>query len=361
MSLPENNMYVVRRYMKFSRILVTVCALLLMVALSGVAQADDLRAVFKKVSPAVVEIRTKSVDQVAITLDTDEFVEHHGLGSGVLIDRKWTILTAAHVVQAADKIMVVFSDGRMVPARVVSSAPQGDVAMLQLEEKVSLPEPIVQADSDKVEVGMQVVVVGAPYGLSHSLSSGYISGLHTIDSMSFGAAQIDVFQTDAAINVGNSGGPLLNLDGEMIGIISHIKTLSGGFEGIGFAVTSNQVRSLLEKTDFWSGIQAQMVEGRVAELLNIPQKAGLLVVKVSANSPGATMGLKPSSVPVSFDGKEYLIGGDIILKIGDIEVTGDKNFDEKIRLYIHGSREGKHDLEITYLRAGKVLMTSFKM
>lgn len=316
----------------------------------------DLRAVFKKVSPAIVEIRTISVDQVAISLETDEFVEHRGLGSGVLIDdREGLILTASHVVQSADKVVVVFNDGRIVPAIVVSSAPQGDVALLKLEETIDLPEPIVQADSDLVEVGLPVVVVGAPYGLSHSLSAGYISGRHLIDSMSFGSAKIDVFQTDAAINVGNSGGPLLNLDGEMIGIISHIKTLSGGFEGIGFAVTSNQVKSLLEKTDFWSGIEGRLVDGRIAKLLNVPQKAGLLVKKVSANSPGAEMGLRPSSVPVSFDGEEYLLGGDIILKIGDIEVTGDKSFDEKVRAYIHGSCKGTHRLEIVFLRGGKIM------
>lgn len=325
------------------------------------AQALDLRAVFKKVNPAIVEIRTMSVDQVAISLDTDEFVEHRGLGSGVLIDRDGSILTASHVVQSADKVVVVFSDGKVVPAHVVSSAPQGDVALLKLDKKIDLPDPIISANSDLVEVGLPVVVVGAPYGLSHSLSSGYISGRHQIDSMSFGSAKIDVFQTDAAINIGNSGGPLLNLDGEMIGLVSHIKTQSGGFEGIGFAVTSNQVKSLLEKTDFWSGIEGRLVKGRVAELLNVPQRAGLLVQKVSANSPGAEMGLRPSSVAVSFDGEEFMIGGDIILKIGDIEVTGEKNFDEKVRVYIHGTCKAKHLLVITYLRGGKIRTASFKI
>lgn len=342
--------------MFFSRRVPLVLFLLGFIALSlAPCQATDLRAVFKKVSPAVVEIRTMSVDQVAINLQTDEFVEHRGLGSGVLIDSNGLILTASHVVQAADKIVVVLSDGRVIPAKVISSAPQGDVALIALDEKKDLPEPIVLADSDLVEVGLPVVVVGAPYGLSHSLSSGYVSGRHKIDSMSLGSGKIEVFQTDAAINVGNSGGPLLNLDGEMIGLISHIKTLSGGFEGIGFAVTTNQVQALLEKTDFWSGVEGRLVEGRVAELLNVPQSAGLLVQRVSANSPGAEMGLRPSSVLISFDGEEYMIGGDIILRIGDMEVTGDKNFDEKVRSYIHGKCAGTHRLEITYLRAGKVL------
>jgi S1-C subfamily serine protease len=327
---------------------------------SSLAQAEDLQAVFRKVSPAVVEIRTKSVDQVAVSLETDEFVEHRGLGSGVLVDRQGSILTAAHVVQSADKIMVLFSDGRAVPATVVVSAPQGDVALLKLGKKIKLPEPIVQADSDLMEVGMQVIVVGAPYGLSHSLSSGYISGRHTIDSMSFGLAKIEVFQTDAAINMGNSGGPLLNLKGEMVGLVSHIQTVSGGFEGIGFAVTSNQVQELLENADFWSGIEGQLVSGRVAELLNVPQEAGLLVKKVSVNSPGAEMGLRPSSVSVRFDNKEYLVGGDIILKIGSLEVSAEKSFHEKVKAYIRGFHKGEHPFEITYLRGGKQVTETYE-
>src|SRR2546425_4394424 len=171
------------------------------------AGADQaLSDVFKRVNPAVVEIHTRETDVARGGIAGQVSVA--GLGSGVLISPDGKVLTAAHVVQTADTIEVEFLTGEKLKARVVSSEPTADVALLQLERPPRGPFVVKLGDSDAVEVGEQVFVVGAPLGVSHTLTVGYISGRRKPNATFSGMSRAEYFQTDAAVNQGNSGGPM---------------------------------------------------------------------------------------------------------------------------------------------------------
>src|SRR5438034_2539483 len=239
------------------------------------AAADQaLSDVFKRVNPAVVEIHTKETDVARGGIAQQVSVA--GLGSGVLISLDGKVLTAAHVVQTADAIEVEFLTGEKLKARVVSSEPSADVALLQLEKPPKSPFVARLGDSDAVEVGESVFVVGAPLGVSHTLTVGYISARRKPNATFSGMSRAEFFQTDAAINQGNSGGPMFNMQGEVIGIVSYIISKSGGFEGLGFVVSSNMARQLmLEKRPFWTGVTWFRISGELAEYLNLPQPFAL--------------------------------------------------------------------------------------
>ena len=277
-----------------------------------------------------------------------------GLGSGVLISEHGKLLTAAHVVQTADKVTVEFTGGAQVTARVVSSEPIADVALLQLESVPAGVEPVRLGDSDKVEVGDEVFVVGAPYGLTHTLSAGHISGRIVQDPGLGVRPGSEYLQTDAAINRGNSGGPMFNMNGEVIGIASRILSHSGGFEGIGFAATTKAVRLLLlERKPFWSGMEGIIVRGDVAAALNMSQQAGYLVQRVSQESPAWRMGIRPGALRATIRGTELLIGGDIILSCNGIGVRDEASLEsiyESIRKLEPGAT-----LPSRVLRAGQII------
>ena len=178
-------------------------------------------------------------------------------------------MTAAHVVHAMDEITVEFLGGETVTARVVSSEPAADLSLLQLDRVPPGAKVAAMADSSTVHVGDQVIIVGAPYGLSYSLSVGYISARWPPNTVYKTMPLAEFFQTDAMINTGNSGGPMFNMKGEVIGIVSHNISKGGGSEGLGFVVTLNTAKQLLlEKRSFWAGLEghrAQRRAGRPAE------------------------------------------------------------------------------------------------
>ena len=176
-------------------------------------------------------------------------------------------------------------------------------------------------DSGKVEVGDQIFIVGAPYGLSHTLTVGHLSARHQPNTIYSELAGAEFLQTDAAINEGNSGGPMFNLTGEVIGIVSHIISKSGGFEGLGFVVSANMVRTLLfEQRSFWSGMQGFVLRDQLAKIFNVPQSTAVLVQRVAAGSPAERTGLRPGTRKATIDGQTFLVGGDIILSVGGIQV-----------------------------------------
>ena len=319
--------------------------------------AEELPDIFARVNPAVVDIQAISVETVAIPGQALNTIAVGNDGSGVLIDDEGTILTASHVIQTAEKVTVTFFGGEQVPATVVASANWGDIALIKLDQKIDLPPPAILADSDLVRIGDKVFVIGAPFGFSHSLSVGHISSRFKTEAM-IGTGTIEVFQTDAAMNPGNSGGPLFNMDGEIIGIASHIRTTAGGFNGIAFAVTSNQVVRMLEKTSTWTGIEGIVVSGQLARLLNLPQEAGLLVQRVAANSWSGAIGLQPSSIKAVIGGEEITLGGDIILKVGDLEVNMDPDLFQKITDYFFNEKQVGRTASLQVLRAGRVITLS---
>ncbi len=342
------------------RLLVIFPLLTLFVLLIGnrtEANAQQLRDTFRRVKQAVVIVRTQ--EKTVAPVLRQGLTSSDGLASGVLISDDGKVLTAAHVVQAVDKVFVEFADGRVVTARVVSSSTNADVALLQLD---SIPKGIAPArvgDSDQVEVGDEVFVVGAPYGLALTLTVGHVSGRAAPKNhlASMTASAWEFFQTDAAINGGNSGSPMFNWKGEVIGIVSNILSRSGGFEGIGFAATSKMARLLLEQKPFWSGMEGMLIQGGLAGLLNLPQPAGFLVQRVAEESLGWRLGIRPCTLRASIEGNDLLLGGDIILSVNGLEVLeGDASLD---RIYESVSNlKAGEKVVARVLRAGQVVELS---
>jgi S1-C subfamily serine protease len=289
----------------------------------GRAMAADpaLSDVFKRVNPAVLEIHTLGTD---VARDgSARQVSVAGLGSGVLISSEGKVLTAAHVVQTADAIEVEFVGGERIGARVLSSEPAADVALLQLERAPRQPVVAKIGDSDAVETGDQILVVGAPLGVSHTLTVGYISGRRKPNSTFGGMSRAEYFQTDAAINPGNSGGPMFNMKGEVIGLVSYNLSQTGGSEGLGFAITSKVASDfMLQEKSFWSGVNGYLLSGDLAQVFNVPPPGlGLLVQRIAAGSPAQQIGLKAGTIRAAIGDEELIVGGDIILAIQGIPLT----------------------------------------
>jgi serine protease Do len=325
---------------------------------SGAAQAPLLRDVFKKVVPSVAVIRATGTEISARTGGVSRFKE---TGSGVLISADGRVMTAAHVVHAMEEITVEFLGSDPVPARVIASEPGADVSIIQLERVPPAARVAAMADSNTVAIGDQVIVVGAPYGLSYSLTAGYISARHAPNTVYQAFPLAEFFQTDATINTGNSGGPMFNMAGEVVGVVSHIISKSGGSEGLGFVVTINSAREiLLERRAFWSGLEFYPVTGPLADALNLPPKAeGLMIKSVAKGSPAEDSDLRAGTLAATIDGREMVLGGDIILEVGGIPVSGPDAY-LKIRSYIN-SLAPNTSFTIKLLRAGSVVETTMRV
>lgn len=313
------------------------------------AQAQNLRDHYARLSKSVVKI---IVEGQEIEKTTMQKVSSQGIGSGVLISEDGLILTASHVIQTANSVKVQFLDGEVIPAKVISSAPFADVATIQLSWKPKNKVVAKVGNSDNTKVGDQIFMIGAPYGLDFSMSVGYISGRHKKKRFANGTQWIEFFQTDASINQGNSGGPMFNMKGEIVGIASFILSESGGFQGLGFAATSNVCTDLLlDERNAWSGMEGIYISDALAKALNVPQGGGLLVQKVATLSPIGVMGIQGGTIPIDIAGETILIGGDVILAVNGIPLINDVNF-EKMRVDLEQLEDGK-SFTITVLRDGR--------
>lgn len=311
--------------MKFRAAL--LLAFLLLPAVWTKSNGQQLRDAFRKVSRSVVIVRTKQIDLVPEAGQVMSILD--GLGSGVLISNDGKILTAAHVVQTADIAQVEFPDGQVVSAHVLGSDVRADVALLQLDKLPASLTPAPLGDSDKLEVGDQIFVVGAPYGIGQTLTAGHVSGRHQLNKQPQSLTAVEFLQTDAAVNSGNSGSPVFTMDGEVIGIVSSIMSQSGGSEGLAFATTANTAKhSLLERKSLWSGIDGLLVTGALAKTLNLPQPAGVLVQRVAGGSIAARLGIQPGTLRANVCGADLVLGGDVILNVNGIPVAeNDGNYD----------------------------------
>ena len=328
---------------------------LLMGILPFTSFAQDLSIMFEKVSPAVVQIMTKEKEIVGTGM-AKQMVTSEGLGSGILISEDGKILTAAHVVQTAEEVKVIFKNEEVIPAKIIATDKTADVALIKLvwppsDKKIFIPKV---ADSDQVKVGEEVFIIGSPYGLTQSLSVGHISGRHKKKSVTHNMNLMEFFQTDASINTGNSGGPMFNMKGEVVGIVSYILSESGGFQGLGFAATSNMAtRLVLEEKGVWFGVDAVMIPEALAYILNLPQKGGILVQKVADLSVGSMMGLKGGVFKMSIEGQDFVVGGDIVLSMMGLKIENDEDMlnvrDKLVQL------KSKDQIPVTVMRGGKIV------
>src|SRR5690349_936742 len=333
-------------------------ALVTFLCASHLIYAQQLRDSFRHVKASVVVIHTS--DPKPSDSSRPGEVADSGVGSGVLISADGKVLTAAHVIEGETKLLIEFANDEWVPATVISSSTAADVALLQCDR---VPKGAIAAklgDSDKVDTGDDIFIVGAPYGLSYTLTVGRISARRPDHSRSGIMSSVEFLQTDATVNPGNSGSPVFNKSEEVIGIVSSIISESGEFQGVGFAATVNSARArLLDSNANQSNIEGLLVIGTLARALNVPQPAGFLVTTVAKGSLAERLGLKGGELAAVIDNQEVLLGGDIILEIDGTVVEGNRETYRNILSRITNS-ESHAPVHCKVLRSGHVIELSVK-
>lgn len=328
---------------------------LFILLLGSKAYSQDLSELYAKVNPAVVVLFTSEKKVLKVQGQASQTVRENGLGSGFMISDR-LLITAAHVVSVSETINVRFADGEVIPASVVRSYSEADIALVKLLRPRMNAKTVKLGNSNELKIGQRIFVVGAPFGLFSSLSSGYVSGFRRSALSGNPFNTTEYIQTDAAINQGNSGGPMFNLKGEVVGIVSHITTQSGGFEGIGYASSSNLAQKLLIDTNIpWFGADIHTLTPLQAKLLNVPQEHGLLIQRVASNSVFGKMGVLGGDTEVELGNETLLIGGDIILKINDIQIQLTQASLDKLAKFAEGLSSNPK-FEMTVLRGGKLVV-----
>jgi S1-C subfamily serine protease len=276
--------------------------------------------IYSDVAPGVVQITSEVVSPSL-------FGEQRGqsLGSGFVVDKQGHVVTNFHVIDGARQVYVNFSRDDRLEAQVVGTDPSTDLALLEIDAPERALTPLTLGDSDAVRVGDEVVAIGNPFGLERTVTAGIVSALQRQIQAPDNFTIDKVIQTDAPINQGNSGGPLLNAAGEVIGVNTQIATGSGfeqGNVGIGFAVPSNTVREVVAELmddgradHAYLGISMQDITDAVAEQFNLPPE-GALVTEVEPDSPAGRAGLRGGDTDVIVNGQSYRIGGDVVTEAG---------------------------------------------
>jgi 2-alkenal reductase len=320
-------------------------------ALIDAADADYLLLtnIYERVAPSVVNIEGLAAGSVV----SEEF----GRGSGFVYDEAGHIVTNAHVIAGAGRIEVTFNDGYLAAAEITAVDAFSDLAVLRVEVDAERLHPVTLGDSDLVRVGERAIAIGNPFGLASSMTQGIVSGLgRQLPSAQLLGAELPagfsnpaIIQVDAEINPGNSGGPLLNSRGEVIGVNTAIQTESGVFQGVGFAIPSNTVRRVVPDliangsvAYAWLGISTRLEDdgfgvAALAEPLNLPVEAGVLINEIWENSPAAKAGLRAGSRLVQVRGENICVGGDIIVAANGHFVS---DLDELVAYLVVNTRPG---------------------
>jgi S1-C subfamily serine protease len=305
----------------------------------------SVNEIYRLSAPGVVQVTTTSVhtvgpDQSLNPFGLQEQQRQQALGSGFVIDKSGRIVTNFHMVEGATDIEVSFSNQDSVEARLVGSDPSTDLAVLKVDVDARALTPLRLGNSDRVRVGDSVVAIGNPLGYERSVTAGIVSALHRPLTAPNDFTIDDVIQTDAAINSGNSGGPLIAANGQVIGVNTAIATGNTGARGnigIGFAVPVNTVRDVVSQLidrgrveHPFLGIGAQPIDKDIADVFNLPVEQGLLVVRVFDHSGGDKAGLRAGTTEVVVAGESYLLGGDIIVEIDGEPATTDEDLREAV-------------------------------
>ena len=284
--------------------------------------ADDesgksVQEIYAQAGPGVVQVTSTSVG------GNDPFLgpqPRRSLGSGFVFDKSGRIVTNYHVIDGAQEVEVNFSGDDRVPARVLGSDPSTDLAVLEIDAQARALTPLPLGNSDAVRVGDSVVAIGNPFGLERTVTAGIVSALQREITAPNGYTIDKVIQTDAPINQGNSGGPLLSAEGAVIGVNSQIEgSVTGGNVGIGFAVPINTVREVVSQIiedgsveHAYLGIRMQAVNEDLADTFRMSVDSGVLIVDVVDGSPADEAGLQGGDQPVIVGGTSYVLGGDIV-------------------------------------------------
>ena len=274
-----------------------------------------------------------------------------GLGAGVLIDEQGSIVTNAHVVDGAANITVTLHDGTRLPAELIGSDPQSDIALLHVTLLKGRHVPAQLGDSDKLEIGQKVLAIGHPFGLGYAFSTGIVSGFGQLLETKQEVFQERVIQTTTPINPGNSGGPLVDSEDHVIGINSSVMM---GAQNIGFAIPINTVKSIIAELRTngrvvrpWLGIKGKFVTDEVRNLIALPLVSGLLIIDVEDGSPAQTIGLRAGNLDVTIEGEPWILGGDILVAVDGQDVKSSEQYAKVLR-----PLKVKQSIDVTVFRDG---------
>jgi S1-C subfamily serine protease len=321
----------------------------LVVALTAADEETRRVELIARLQRSVVVVLTEG-REISLENETVRLLPSEGLGTGLILSTDGLVLTAAHVVADADRVRIKVPDGESFPARIVFADEPADVALLRLETPPQPLSPARLGDSDRVRQGEAVYVIGNPAGIEHSLSVGVVSGRHLARHVFGGSVEAELIQTDAAINSGNSGGPMFNSRGEVIAIAQRILTRGGGSEGLGFGLAINVVKRVVGLDPcLWMGFSAVPLDEMSAAMLNVSEPAALLVERVTPGGPADQAGIRGGEIPVQVGRDHLLLGGDVILSADDVPI-------------LHWIRERRpppsrpgevHEIRLKLLRAGQ--------
>ena len=284
----------------------------------------SVNAIYKRAYRGVVEVKVNSTSNGPFGGSQEQSAE----GSGFVYDTSGHVITNQHVVDGATSVRVTFWNGKNYSAKVVGTDSSTDLAVLDVNAPSTILYPVALGDSSKVQIGDNVVAIGAPFGLAETVTAGIVSALHRQITSPNGFAIDDSIQTDAAINHGNSGGPLLNAQAQVIGVNAQIESDSGGSDGVGFAIPSNTIRS----------IASQLISSGKAQ-------HAFLGVELGSNSTNARVAAVRSNTPAA---KASLQAGDVITAIGGTNVSTS----DELRAAINARKPGDR-VKVTYTRNGK--------
>jgi S1-C subfamily serine protease len=301
------------------------------------AKALSINEIYRRAAPGVVQVTSRAVvqrppdpfDPFGLLLPQAQ--ERTSLGSGFVVDKAGHIITNYHVVEAAQDIEVSFSNNESMEATIVGTDPSTDIAVLKVKARSRALRRLELGDSDTVRVGDSVVAIGNPFGLERTVTAGIVSALQRQIEAPNSYSIDHVIQTDAPINHGNSGGPLLNARGQVVGVNAQISTGDTGSQGnvgIGFAIPINTVKTVAAQLikrgrveHAFIGITARAIDPRLARYFRLPVSRGLLVESVQPGSGAAKAGLKAGTTPVTVAGQTYILGGDVIVRADGAAVT----------------------------------------
>jgi S1-C subfamily serine protease len=288
---------------------------------------------------AIYRARSSGVVTVYSYFDGRAADQHAAQGSGFVISKQGDILTSSHVVTtagensaerpaAASRVYVAFDDNDRVPAKLVGWDVYDDVAVLRVDRNAHSLDPVPLGDSDRVEVGAPVAAMGSPFGNENSLAVGIVSATHrSIDSLTSEYTVGDAIQTDAPITHGNSGGPLFDARGRVIGINAQIRSDSGQTEGVGFAIPINAAKRSFEQLDrngrvvyAYVGVNAEDLTPTIARSVGYPVKRGAVIACIVPDGPGSDAGLRGGKETRSVNGLDFRVGGDVVVKIANAPV-----------------------------------------